>query len=95
MNTRRTPEIPPERDTSWRAQAACQWHDPEIFFPQSYQESHEAKRICASCPVVNECFLYALSVPTQSDHGVYGGTTPMQRTALRHSHGKHIARISR
>ena len=43
---------------SWRAQAACQFGDHELFFPPEEEQGEYfrlrvslAKRICASCPV--------------------------------------------
>ena len=36
--------------------AACQdIPDPEIFFPLPSQNANAAKKMCARCPVVDEC----------------------------------------
>lgn len=66
---------------SWVALAACRDRNPEIFFPDSMKNAGPAKRVCANCPVALECFRFALS--TRQRWGVWAGTTPKQRAALR------------
>ena len=53
---------------SWRAPAACQLGDHELFFPPEEEQGEYfrlrvslAKRICASCPVRRPCADYALA----------------------------------
>jgi WhiB family redox-sensing transcriptional regulator len=72
--------------TSWRDLAACREVDPEIFFPigttgAALGQIHEAQAICARCPVAADCLSWALHIG--QDHGVWGGTTPEERRALR------------
>lgn len=70
----------------WSARASCLREDPELFFPISEtglgQEQVElAKQICAHCPVADECLAHALD---NGEHtGIWGGTTPHERRALR------------
>ncbi|NDL60039.1 WhiB family transcriptional regulator [Phytoactinopolyspora mesophila] len=68
---------------SW---ARCRKTDPEVFFPigsvgPALDQIDAAKRICAQCRVDAECLAYALE--TGQDHGVWGGTTPEERRAMR------------
>jgi WhiB family transcriptional regulator, redox-sensing transcriptional regulator len=39
-----------------------------------------AKRVCALCPVRDDCLGYALEL--EIDYGVWGGTTPAERKRL-------------
>lgn len=71
---------------SWVDLAACREVDPEIFFPVSTTgaalgQIHEAQAICARCPVAADCLNWALRIG--QDYGVWGGTTPEERRALR------------
>jgi WhiB family transcriptional regulator, redox-sensing transcriptional regulator len=72
----------------WRAAGACLSADPEIFFPvsgagASARQIAEAKRICARCLVRQECLSFAMR--TGEAHGIWGGTTPEDRTKARRS----------
>jgi WhiB family redox-sensing transcriptional regulator len=69
---------------SWRAQAACQPGDHELFFPPEEERGEYfrlrvslAKRICASCPVRRQCADYALAADER--YGVWGGLTAEER----------------
>jgi WhiB family transcriptional regulator, redox-sensing transcriptional regulator len=71
---------------SWFDLAACREVDPEIFFPigttgAALIQVEQARAVCTRCPVAAECLDRALS--TGQDHGVWGGTTPEERRALR------------
>ncbi|GII01499.1 WhiB family transcriptional regulator [Planobispora takensis] len=70
--------------THWSRQAACLSEDPELFFPISPQgpgqmQHEHAKAVCRRCPVRAQCLDYAVS--TRQMHGVWGGTSPDERTA--------------
>jgi WhiB family redox-sensing transcriptional regulator len=75
------------RGRDWRQLAACARPgvDPELFFPGSSEtgKTRQAKRICADCAVKAPCLADALSRPANADHGIYGGTTPQQRSQIR------------
>ncbi|MFI9297513.1 WhiB family transcriptional regulator [Streptomyces gardneri] len=43
----------------------------------------QARRACTSCPVVTECLRWALVNKPVTKDGVFAGTTPGQRNALR------------
>ncbi len=72
----------------WAEQALCAQADPDTWFPEQGRHTltAKAKRICAACPVRAECLDYAL---TGADTwrgittGIWGGTTPRERTQLR------------
>jgi len=69
----------------WRSTAACQFADPEIFFPVSssglaLEQEAEAKEICARCQVQQECLAFALR--TRQVHGVWGGMSEQERRLL-------------
>jgi WhiB family redox-sensing transcriptional regulator len=67
--------------------AACRGQDPERFFPESGEQvkAAEAKAICASCQVRDQCLDLAVKAAggIDGDHGVFGGTLPAERSPLR------------
>jgi WhiB family transcriptional regulator, redox-sensing transcriptional regulator len=72
--------------TNWRHDAACRRADPELFFPigtagPALRQIGEAKRICRACPVRTHCLAWALENGVTD--GVWGGTTPNERRAIR------------
>ena len=67
---------------NWRAPAACQSADPDLFFPISSSgpalaQVAQAKAICAGCQVRPECLAFA--VRTHQVHGVWGGLSEQER----------------
>lgn len=66
----------------WMARAACLNADTEVFFPDTGDSADEAKRICARCPVVQQCLDWALSLPAETV-GIWGATTVSERRTLR------------
>lgn len=71
---------------TWRLEAACRGHDPELFFPigltgPARAQLEEAKAVCAGCPVRGRCLDWA--VLTGVDHGVWGGLSEDERRALK------------
>ena len=66
--------------------------DPEDWYPlsgESLTASEETRKIaaaqartaCAGCPVIGACLELALQIPA-GRHGVWGGTTALERRAL-------------
>jgi WhiB family redox-sensing transcriptional regulator len=66
-------------------QAACAGENVNTFFPDMpNSRAVDAKAICKTCPVINECLQHAL---VSNEQGVWGGTTDNQRRHLRRSLG--------
>jgi WhiB family transcriptional regulator, redox-sensing transcriptional regulator len=70
----------------WAERVLCAQADPDVWYPEHHALIARAKRICAACPVRAECLEYALSgagtwrgITT----GIWGGTTPRERSRLR------------
>jgi WhiB family redox-sensing transcriptional regulator len=75
-----------EYATDWRATGACVSADPALFFPISESPAAQrqvriAQRICAGCVVRQQCLDFALR--TGETHGIWGGTTPVERLRAR------------
>jgi hypothetical protein len=66
----------------WYDKAACNGSDPEAFFVETRGHNYEntTQRICASCPVKNDCLKFAIKYRMQ---GYWGGTTEQQRRSLK------------
>jgi WhiB family redox-sensing transcriptional regulator len=63
-------------DDSWKEQGICKQVDPELFFPiaksgQRAEQAALAIRVCAQCPVIRECWAYA--VAKDERFGIWGG----------------------
>lgn len=70
----------PQMMESWRRWSACQGLDPAIFFPGSDEEAEEAKVVCESCLVREDCLEYALE--NREHDGVWGGATERERRRI-------------
>ncbi len=77
---RRTKDMGNMND-KWRDDALCAQVGGDLWFPEKGGSVMDARKICAQCPVAEQCLQYALD--TNQRDGIYGGTTPMQRRALR------------
>ena len=79
---------------AWHLQALCaeKTNDPDIWF----EDLDAARRVCAHCPVRNDCLAYALSSEEDGAQliGVWGGLSPIQRKRLR-SHPDRLERMRR
>lgn len=89
---RRLPR-PITRTWDWQMRAACRDVDSVVFFhpanergPAARSRDATAKRICAGCPVVDDCLRHALDV--QEPYGVWGGLTTPERDAIRRRGGR-------
>lgn len=71
----------PQDGDDWRAEALCAEVDPEIFYPEKGQSTREAKRLCLTCSVSEQCLQYALR--NNEDAGIWGGTSPQERKEMR------------
>ncbi|MFC4943327.1 WhiB family transcriptional regulator [Pseudonocardia sp. GCM10023141] len=69
----------------WRALAACRDVDPDLFFPVAEsgpvfdEQVVEAKAVCASCPVRQQCLEFARDALSD---GIAGGLTAQERREL-------------
>jgi WhiB family transcriptional regulator, redox-sensing transcriptional regulator len=76
--------LPPAPD--WQRDAACLGADPAMFFPERGERGEEARRLCASCPVVDECLDLALEIDAAAagdPSGIFAGLSPNQRKQYR------------
>lgn len=65
----------------WMTEAECRGVDPAMFFPVRGQSAEPAKRICADCPVAQECVDYALRHTWLT--GIFGGMSARERRAVK------------
>ena len=71
----------------WQENAACRGPQSVVFFPPHHVERKDernsrerrAKAICASCPVLEPCLDYALTI--REPHGIWGGLNETERRA--------------
>ena len=77
----------PAPDT-WQDAGACRGPQASVFFPPPHFErkverlarERQAKRICSTCLVKDECLAAALNVG--EPHGVWGGLNERERAEL-------------
>lgn len=64
----------------WTDRAECRGSDPDLWFnAQSIEERRYLSKVCARCPVRQECLDHALDV---GEDGFWAGTTREQRRLL-------------
>jgi WhiB family redox-sensing transcriptional regulator len=66
--------------TEWMAEGKCRDLPPDVFFPSEGLGVQAAQRICAECPVIDQCLEYALA--QRIDHGVWGGCSERERRRI-------------
>jgi WhiB family redox-sensing transcriptional regulator len=72
----------------WSDLAACRGERSHLFYSPDTAESREArlrrerqaKQLCATCPVLEECREAALA--QREGYGIWGGLNEMERRAL-------------
>jgi WhiB family redox-sensing transcriptional regulator len=76
----------------WHDDAACRSMGADLFFSErgDIRWVAEAKAVCATCDVVEECLQWAID--TGSRHGVFGGLTPKERQGLKLGKGVRVVR---
>lgn len=72
--------MPEPQDLRWQDLAFCADKPPNLFFPNDGVGVEIARRICADCPVKEECLEFALS--NHIDHGVWGGASERERRRI-------------
>ena len=58
-------------ELGWQERALCAQTDPEAFFPEKGGSAREAKKVCLTCDVRNDCLEYALM--NDERFGIWGG----------------------
>ena len=59
----------------------CAQTDPEAFFPEKGGSTREAKKVCLTCDVRDECLEYALM--NDERFGIWGGLSERERRKLK------------
>jgi hypothetical protein len=78
---------------NWHRAAACaNAPDPELWFPVgegavAQQQTDDAKAICRTCPVAEQCLSWALE--TRQDVGIWGGLTERKRRNIHRRRPRH------
>jgi WhiB family redox-sensing transcriptional regulator len=71
----------------WMQHAACRNHPASLFIPEraTPKLTAQAKAICNTCPVLDQCRQYALELHAHGQlDGIFAGMTPKERrTQLR------------
>ena len=70
----------PDSVTAWMASGACRMYPPATFFPSDGVGVDRARRICAGCPVLDQCREHALE--HRIEHGVWGGCSERERRRI-------------
>lgn len=71
---------------AWRQDAACRPYPTEWWYPadgMNWANTRRARRICADCPVREDCLIVALR---RNEDGIWGGLNIKERRALRRSY---------
>ena len=72
---------PDAEDGGWQERALCAQTDPEAFFPEKGGSTREAKKVCLTCDVRNECLESALMKDER--FGIWGGLSERERRKLK------------
>ncbi|WP_309617398.1 WhiB family transcriptional regulator [Salinibacterium sp.] len=78
---RRVAVVDDENELAWQSDSLCAQTDPEAFFPEKGGSTRDAKKICTSCEVRNQCLEYALE--NDERFGIWGGLSERERRKLR------------
>ena len=70
-----------ENQLAWQTDSLCAQTDPEAFFPEKGGSTRDAKKICTTCEVRNQCLEYALA--NDERFGIWGGLSERERRKLR------------
>ena len=74
------PVADPDSTTGWMALGLCRMYAPSVFFPSDGVGVDRARKICATCSVVDTCLEYALY--NRIEHGVWGGCSERERRRI-------------
>jgi WhiB family redox-sensing transcriptional regulator len=80
----------PAAPTRWQETGTCAdpGVDSELFFPgdEDGPQSMPARRLCAGCPLVQQCRSYAIGAGMAA--GIWGGLSTTERDRLRRAAGR-------
>jgi WhiB family transcriptional regulator, redox-sensing transcriptional regulator len=68
-------------DGGWQERALCAQTDPEAFFPEKGGSTREAKKVCLTCEVRDDCLEAALF--NDERFGIWGGLSERERRKLK------------
>ena len=68
-------------DGGWQERALCAQTDPEAFFPEKGGSTREAKKVCPTCDVRDDCLESALM--NDERFGIWGGLSERERRKLK------------
>lgn len=77
-----------DHDQQWRRHAACVGTPSEWWFPPKGSLATEARKICASCPVIVDCLVDSV-YPTIEQNGIRAGAGEPTRRYLGQFRGTH------
>lgn len=69
-----------EAEADWMSEGHCRHYPPAVFFPSDGVGVLNARKICAECPVKDDCLEYALA--HRIEHGVWGGCSERERRRI-------------
>lgn len=72
-------------DKSWQALANCLGADPDLFFPERGASTSEAREICRTCMVKEDCLEFAIKYRhdlLDTKFGIWGGTSERERRRI-------------
>lgn len=69
-----------DEELLWQEDAVCAQTDPDAFFPEKGGSTREAKKVCLTCTVRDECLDYA--VVNDERFGIWGGLSERERRVL-------------
>lgn len=74
--------VPQDPGDGWRERGACTLPgvNPEWFYPDKTGSYRQARKVCAGCPVLEQCRAWALA--TREPHGMWGGLSEHQRQTI-------------
>ena len=69
-------------EMAWMSEGICSSIGPQLFYadPSDANSGTIARKVCDSCPVVDECAEHGIK---HERFGIWGGLTPQQRSAIR------------
>ena len=72
---------PEGEELGWQDRALCAQTDPEAFFPEKGGSTREAKKVCLTCEVRDDCLESALM--NDERFGIWGGLSERERRKLK------------